>query len=333
MRISVIIKTLNERRNIARAIESALAAVAEAGGGEVIVADSLSTDDTVAESTVYPVRVVQLLDPADRCCGVGAQLGFGIAQGEYVYILDGDMTFEPGFLPAAVDELDADARLAGVGGLVREMNLENEEFVNRAKRGLGHMAPGIVDRLDMGGLYRRSALMQIGYFTNQNLHAYEEFELAARLATAGWKLKRLDRTGIRHFGHTETSFKLLHKRWRSRYAWGCGELLRESLGRPHFRFVLTRLHVYRVYGATLVWLAAVLALVLLAVALGNWAVALGACVLFAMPVGMMSWRRKSVVRGVYAVTAWVVFATGLLAGLLFGRRRDPRTPVAHKVLQ
>lgn len=333
MRISVIIKTLNEQRNIARAIESALEAVAQSGGGEVVVADSLSTDETTQIAARYPVRVVQLLNPSDRCCGVGAQLGFALAKGQYVYILDGDMTFVPGFLATAADELDFHPDLAGVGGLVQEMHLQNEEFVNRAQRGLRHMAAGQVDRLDMGGLYRRAALDEIGYFTNQNLHAYEEFELAARLATAGWKLKRLDRIGIQHYGHTETSFKLLGKRWKSRYAWGCGELLLQSLGRPHLHFVLTRLHVYRVYGATLLWLTNLAALAIVAVLSASWAIAMLAVLLLALPVALMSWRRRSLLRGVYAVAAWTVFAAGLMAGLLFGRRRDPTTPVAHRVLQ
>jgi glycosyltransferase involved in cell wall biosynthesis len=333
VRITVIIKTLNEQHNIARAIESALCAVAQAGGGEVIVADSLSTDATVQIAARYPVRVVQLINPEDRCCGVGAQLGYTVAQGQYLYILDGDMTFEAGFLAAAADELDSNPRLGGVGGLVQEMHLANEEFVNRAQRGLKHMAAGIVDRLDMGGLYRRAALEQAGYFTNQNLHAYEEFELAARLAATGWQLKRLPRLGIRHYGHTETSFRLLRKRWLSRYVWGCGELLRQSLGKPHLGFVLRHLHVYRVYGAVLLWMLCVLMLMLLAVWHGSITYAGGAILVLLAPVLLMSWRRRSVGRGLYAVAAWVVFSTGLVAGVLGGRKRDPTMPVAHRVLQ
>ena len=69
-RISIIIKTLNESANIARSIESALNATRDLDiESEVIVADSLSSDDTVAIAKRYPVRVVQLLDSADRSCG------------------------------------------------------------------------------------------------------------------------------------------------------------------------------------------------------------------------------------------------------------------------
>ena len=54
MKVSVIIKALNEERNIIRAIESALIAIDKVGG-EVILADSLSTDHTVEYFTVHKV--------------------------------------------------------------------------------------------------------------------------------------------------------------------------------------------------------------------------------------------------------------------------------------
>lgn len=333
MRFSVIIKTLNEQRNIARTLESALAAVQAAGGGEVIVADSLSTDATVQIAAGYPVRIVQLVSAEDRCCGVGAQLGYAVAQGQYLYILDGDMTFEAGFLAAAADALDADAGLAGVGGKVREMNLANEEFVNRAGRNSPHLQAGPVDRLDGGGLYRRSALQDVGYFTNQNLHAYEEFELAARLAAKGWRLQRLDRPGICHFGHTDSSFRLLARRWHSRYAWGVGELVRASWGEPHWGFVVKRLRALRVYAAVLLWLLAWVVLVVLGALLQRPAVAAAGLLLLAMPFGWMAWRRQSATNGVYAVAAWLVFAGGLVVGALTPPRRRPTDPVRFAQLK
>lgn len=333
MRVSVIIKVLNEQRNIARAIGSALGAVAEAGGGEVIVADSLSTDDTIRIASGFPVRVVQLTHAEDRCCGVGAQLGFGIAKGQYLYILDGDMEFEPGFVAEAAGALDADPTLAGVGGLVREMNQENDEFVRRANRKVGHMGPGEVDRLDMGGLYRRTALEQVGYFTNQNLHAYEEFELAARLVTAGWRLRRLDRGGVRHYGHTDSSFALLRRRWRSRYAWGCGELIRQAWRTPQFTFILLRLPVYRIYGAMLVWAVLSLGVAAAAVVWQSVPLTVAFALLVVAPFAVMSWRRGSIRGGVYAVTSWLVFTAGMVAGALVTPRKKPRDPVRCEVLQ
>ena len=101
-RVSVIIKALNEEKRIAAAIESALHAIRTVGG-EVILADSFSTDRTVEIAQAYPIRIVQLAHPEDRRCGVGPQLGYQHSRGEFVYILDGDMEMLDAPLPAFTD--------------------------------------------------------------------------------------------------------------------------------------------------------------------------------------------------------------------------------------
>jgi glycosyltransferase involved in cell wall biosynthesis len=52
-KVSIVIKVLNEEFNIRRAIESSLAAVAH-HDGEVIVADSVSTDQTIEIAKQFP---------------------------------------------------------------------------------------------------------------------------------------------------------------------------------------------------------------------------------------------------------------------------------------
>lgn len=332
MKISVIIKALNEERNIRRAIESALAAVEEVGSGEVILADSVSTDATIEIAKQYPITIVQLANPGERCCGIGAQLGFEVAQGEFVYILDGDMEFVEGFMPAAVAHLEANPELAGVGGHVVEMNLENQEFIGRAERGLSHMQAGRVDRLDMGGLYRRQALEEVGYFTNRNLSAYEEFELAARLASRGWQLQRLPLESVKHYGHTDESYALLKRRWRSRYAWGVGQLLRESIGTQHLMFVLSRLHVVRLYSLVILWWISVFGLVGVAVAMGSVFPAVLSLLTFCAPFVLMSLKKRSLYGGIYSVVSWQYFSAGLVRGLFEKRKFPPTKPVARVII-
>ncbi|MEO8653993.1 MAG: glycosyltransferase family A protein, partial [Ramlibacter sp.] len=128
--VSVIIKAFNEEKNICAAIETSLAAVAEIGG-EVILADSHSTDRTAELASEYPIRVVQLLHPRERCCGVGPQLGYQHARGEYLYILDGDMKMLPGFLPEALSFLAQHPEVAGVGGRLVERTNESMEYRER----------------------------------------------------------------------------------------------------------------------------------------------------------------------------------------------------------
>src|SRR5829696_1301551 len=84
--VSILVKTLNEAANIERCLISCLAAL-RGIPGEVIVADSLSDDETVAIASRYPVRVVQLLRSEDRGCGVAAQLAYQYSRGTYIYII------------------------------------------------------------------------------------------------------------------------------------------------------------------------------------------------------------------------------------------------------
>ena len=118
VRVSVVIKALNEERHIGAAIVSALAAIRPIDG-EVILADSGSTDGTVQIARQYPIAVVQLKNPAEKRCGIGPQLGYQKARGEFVYILDGDMELDPEFLVKALAAMDADPRLGGVEGWSR----------------------------------------------------------------------------------------------------------------------------------------------------------------------------------------------------------------------
>jgi GT2 family glycosyltransferase len=237
--VSIVIKAYNEAANIERCLLSCLDALDEVDG-EIIVADSLSDDDTVAIAARYPVRIVQLLRAADRGCGVAAQLGFQHARGKYIHLIDGDMELPPGFLPEAIDLLETRPDLAGVGGQLEELRPESHLSRIRASRPKAHhQMPGEVDRLNGGGLYRRQAIEQAGgYLGHPGLHAHEELELALRLRAAGWKLARTSSVSMRHAAHVDPPFKLLARRWRSGYAFGAGELLRSALGRPYLPEVL-----------------------------------------------------------------------------------------------
>ncbi|OQY70332.1 MAG: hypothetical protein B6D47_07700 [Rhodocyclaceae bacterium UTPRO2] len=324
MKVSVIIKALNEEKNIARAIESALTAVEQVGGGEVILADSLSKDRTIAIASSYPVRIVQLIDPNDRCCGVGAELGYRAAKGEYLYLLDADMELACEFLAAAVAALDADPGLGGVGGLIEEVHVMNAEFRRRIINQQEHLLPGEVDRLDGGGLFRRNSISQLGYMTNRNLHSYEEYELALRLRSSGWRLRRLDLISVKHYGHTESSFKLLWRRWQSRYIWGAGELFREVMGRPYFTEMIRGIPQIRLTGIVMLWWLA-LALIFLGVVHHPdiWWIFFS-CLIAPLLFGFL--RKRNLFDGVFMVISQNMQAAGFIAGIISQRRGDPKQP-------
>ncbi|MDR2877078.1 MAG: glycosyltransferase [Chromatiales bacterium] len=317
--ISIIIKALNEERHIRAAIESALAAL-RGMQGEIILADSGSTDRTVEIASNYCIRIVQLANPAQRCCGVGPQLGFQFARGKYIYILDGDMELNADFIGNAVRVLKSDPTLAGVAGLVEEASAENHHFRGRQMRGLEGRV-GACRWLDMGGLYRRDALRSVGYMSNRNLYSCEEQELGLRLSARGWKMRRLSCRSVFHHGHTDPTFTLQLRRIRSGYLYGPGQVLRSALGTPYFwSAVAIHHHLIATLGLWLMLIAGILLLPVTHVMLMLWV--LSFCALFAQRV----YRYRSFSAACIDIVLWHVDAIALVLGAL-RPMVDPMTPV------
>lgn len=328
MAVSIIIKTLNEEKRLAATIESALAALGD-GQGEVVIADSGSTDRTVEIASRYPVVIAQIVAPARPSCGIGPQLGFQHSSGDYICLLDGDMLLDAGFLGAAIRFLKENPAVGGVTGHVEEMLVANLEYARRVQRNGPESRIGPIDRMNGGGLYRRSAIEQAGYLSDRNLHGHEEFDLGIRLRSAGWRLHRLDRRFVQHFGHTLNSYRLLVRRWKNKYLHGVGELLRASLGKPYFFQLLRELPELKLWGAVYLWWALSIAVL---VFLPDKTLALGLVLaVLAGIVALMSLRKGGLGMGLYTVVAWFFHATALPVGFL-RRRRPPAAPIESRII-
>lgn len=328
MAVSIIIKTLNEEKRIAATIESALAALADLQG-EVIIADSGSSDRTIEIASGYPVVIAQIVPPARPSCGIGPQLGFQHSRHDYICLIDGDMLLDPGFLDAAIHFLIESPAVAGVSGHVEEMQISNLEYARRVQRDAPENRTGPIDRMNGGGLYRRSAIEQAGYLSDRNLHGYEEFDLGIRLRNAGWEMHRLDRRFVQHFGHSLNSYRLLIRRWKNKYLHGIGELLRASLGKPYFLQVLRELPELKLWGAVYLWWALSIALILF---VPNKTLAI--TLVFALLAGivvLMSWRKGGLRMGLYTVIAWFFHAAALPAGFL-RKRQKPELPIESRII-
>jgi glycosyltransferase involved in cell wall biosynthesis len=325
MKVAVGIKALNEEKHIADCIRSSLEAL-RTFDGEVILADSGSSDRTISIAQEFPIRIVQLANPSERCCGAGAQLAYQHTQADYFYLLDGDMTLHPDFLKVGVAYLESHPEIAAVGGRVTERHTEAAEFQIRAVNldREDHWKAGIVDRLDCGGLYRVAAIKQVDYFADSNLHAFEEFELAARLRSLDWKLARIDEPAVDHFGHTRRSYDLLWRRVTSGYMGGAGEVLRGALGARHLSIVMRRLAHVRFGLIVLAWWGL---LAMTAVFSPLFCIP----VLFA-PIAYLCWRRGSFNLGIFSFASWNACAWGMLTGF-FSIRRNPRKPLASVELK
>jgi len=331
VKVSIVIKTLNEADNISRAIASAIAAAAP-HGGEVIVADSGSTDRTIEMAMQYPILVVQLSNPQERCCGVGPQLGFQHSQGEYVYVLDGDMELNASFLQEAMELLERDHTVGGVGGIVREKRLENLEFESRARHFLRRQVKhgSDVDCLTGGGLYRSAAVADVAYLSDRNLHGFEEYDLGARLRAKGWRLVRLDSHAVDHYSYALNTYRLLWYRIRAGRLLALGEILRAAVRGKYLKNALVELRPIRFAIGMLVYWPLACLLALAAPNIG-WAAAVLALAA-ALPVAAMTVRSGSLKAGAYSVAVWHLTAINLLLGLARSRKR-PDEPIESRILR
>ncbi|HEV2060721.1 MAG TPA: glycosyltransferase family 2 protein [Solirubrobacteraceae bacterium] len=107
--VSVVIPCLNESENIAECVRRSQQALDEAGiVGEVVVADNDSEDGSAELAAAAGARVVH--EPR-RGYGSAYLAGFGAARGEYVVMLDADMTYPFDKIPQFIEELRDGAQL------------------------------------------------------------------------------------------------------------------------------------------------------------------------------------------------------------------------------
>ena len=107
--VSVVIPCLNEAENIEECVTRARAVLEEHGlNGEVVVADNGSTDGSPELAAAAGARVIH---EERRGYGSAYLAGFANARGEYIVMLDADLTYPFELIPRFVDELAGGAEL------------------------------------------------------------------------------------------------------------------------------------------------------------------------------------------------------------------------------
>lgn len=327
MEISIVIKALNEEKNIARSISSAKEAI-KGMKGEVILADSLSTDRTVEIAKNFDIKIVQLVNSKDRSCGVGPQIGYIQAKGKYIYILDGDMELNKDFIKRGIKEFEADDNLAGVSGKIIEMTDTNIVFKRRK-----HDTDSFADKekyetkLMMGGLYKKEAIDKVGYFSNPNLHAYEESDLGNRLTIQGYRMKRIPHAMVKHYGGNASSIRIYKNRWKSRYLWGCGEYLRANICKKTLFMVVKELMLYL---AVLFWWAMLIIFSLMFYKIPQ--LLLYQLVLTGIFLILFLLKKRNLYEFTFSIFSWNFTALGLLFGF-FKKQKDVNRKIEVKLIK
>lgn len=331
MKLSILIKALNEEALIANCLEAALAETLKFGG-EVILVDSLSTDGTIEIARRYPIRIIQFSHKIDCGCASAVQLGYQYAQGEYLYVLDGDMVLQSGFLSKALNYLESNPDVAGVTGKLFDTSIKTMADKRRASAATAQQQVTEVTELGGGGLYRRKAIESVGYLAHRWLSACEEAELGARLRAAGWRLIRLSDTAVLHTGHAESDFQMLCRLWRNRRMHAYGIYLRTSIGHPWWW--LSVCQVWFVFAAPVFHVAAGIltacAMYLEAIKIVP-ALAISEFLVWLGVIAVQVARKKSVSGAILSVYAWHCYSLAATLGFMQSIS-DPLIPIDAREL-
>ena len=107
--VSVVIPCLNEADSIGQCVEAARRVLDEhALGGEVVVVDNGSEDGSATLALLAGARVVE--EPR-RGYGSAYLAGFAAAQGDYIVMIDADLSYDFEEIPRFIRELDDGAEL------------------------------------------------------------------------------------------------------------------------------------------------------------------------------------------------------------------------------
>jgi len=212
--LSVVIPCLDEADNIDECVRRSLAALAEAGiAGEVVVADNGSQDGSGELAAEAGARVVH--EPR-RGYGSAYLAGFAAARGEYVVMLDADLTYPFDQIPRFVEELRGGAdlvmgdrmdniqpgamhwmhRYVGNPLLSGTLNLFFRTGVRDAHCGMRGLRRDVLPRLDLRATGMEFASEMVIRASKEKL-AIREFPIAYAPRRGDSKLSRF-RDGWRH---------------------------------------------------------------------------------------------------------------------------------------
>lgn len=326
MRISVIIKTYNEEKNIANSIESALKAI-KGLNGEVIVVDSLSNDKTVEIAKKYPIKIVQINKKfIIKTPASALEVGYRASKGDFIYVLDGDMILDKNFIKKVLP-LFKDKSIAGIGGLPNEPYSENI-ISKRVQEKYRNIKTGYVKYLDSGGLYKRSAIEKVGYLANPYLFAGEESELGFELIKCNYRLLRINHPYITHYRRDEPPIKALINKWKSGYMFGFGQVLRLSLKSGYFIEYLFKL---RIYVFTFIWLLLFL-IVIFSVFFTNLLIK-GYLIVTGILLVILLIYKKSLKDLSFSLLSWTLRSVGTFIGFLMPKKTAKDYNLEFKALK
>lgn len=251
-RISVVIPTFNRLHDLTHTVESLRAQSLPAEDYEILIVDNSSTDGTeqwALEQRAAAGPVLRYFRKEPEGPGAARNLGIQEAMGQYVVVMDSDVTLAPDWLAEAARALDADETLGMVGG--RVVFAHDPAHLNAyggclSRIGLAwdYLEGALVERasepewrlwINCSAMMARTTLLRtLGGFDSVYFYGYEDSDLGWRAAIAGYRTRVFPHLVAHHHVGTEIGassdtiiFHYSKNRLRSLIKnWGMGRLVR-----------------------------------------------------------------------------------------------------------
>jgi glycosyltransferase involved in cell wall biosynthesis len=197
--VSFVMPIKNEEKHLASAVRSIYEQQLPNGyTREVILAIAPSSDatDAIAASLTKEHIGLQIVANPSGLTSAGLNLAINLSSGEVVVRVDAHSDLKPGYVMAAITELNRDSKIGNVGGVMAaegETDFEKAvAWAYRSRYGLGggkfHLGgeAGEVETVYLG-VFRRAAIMAAGLF-DESVVRGQDWELNQRIRSQGYKV-------------------------------------------------------------------------------------------------------------------------------------------------
>jgi glycosyltransferase involved in cell wall biosynthesis len=195
-RVSFVVIGRNEARHLAESIASCTRQGLDRDEIEIIYVDSGSTDGSPKIAREAGADRILQLGSTGASAARARNLGLANVDAEFVQFVDADTNLAPGWVADGIAALEADPRLAGAEGDLREAHPAANLYHAVCELDWPSIR-GEVSYVSGNSLYRVRAIEEATGF-DPRMQLGEEPELGARLRRANWRFVHLDRTMGHH---------------------------------------------------------------------------------------------------------------------------------------